>query len=427
MINLDLTHTQLDLSKLSQHFTLLNNIPTRNFTDWLNLPEDKNNTIGTINNFIQEKGHQFKHIIACGIGGSSLGIITLQKALFPQSQHKSPETKQLTVMDNLDSCAMKHIIETIEPQKTLILIISKSGGTLETMTQFLFFKKHFGKSLYHSNFVFITDPAEGALRAVAEKDNIRTFPIPSGVGGRFSVLTALGLLPTALMGKDPKKLLEGAAAMKQRCLEKSNQNPALQLAALTYNMFPKSQQECSLDGSPCIGGKGGIVAMMSYSDQLHALTLWYQQLLAESIGKSPHIGLTPLPLRGSTDQHSVLQLLQEGPKDKLVIFLDLEKPETDILLEDIDDPTDNFGYIKGRTVHDILRTELQGTAKALANDGRPNVTIKVPQINEHSIGELFFLLEMQIAILGELYQIDAYNQPGVEKSKLITKALLKNA
>jgi glucose-6-phosphate isomerase len=399
MITLNLSNSQTDLEDLSKYFDLLDNIPTKDFTDWLQLPDDPDNVIKPIQQFTANHGDDFDHIIACGIGGSSLGIITIHKALFP-FQHK------LFVADNLDSVTISHILNEVDPERTLFLIISKSGGTLETMTQYLLFKQFLGKH-YPKNMIAITDPKEGHLREMAEKDQIKTFPIPSKVGGRFSVLTALGLLPLTMLGGDPEELLKGAAEMRDRCTKKSDDNPALQLALATYQL-----------NKP-------ILAMMSYSDQLYPLTLWYQQLLAESIGKSSKIGITPLPLRGSTDQHSVLQLLQEGPNNKLTIFLDLVEPTKDVKLHDITDK--QFGYINDKTIHRILRTELEGTACALSKAGRPNAAITVPEVNEYNLGQLFFLFQMQIAILGELYGVEAYNQPGVEKSKTLTKELLQKS
>ena len=188
--------------------------------------------------------------------------------------------------------------------------------------------------------------------------------------------------------------------MLERCQEKSPDNPALQLAVSAYELSKKGVS---------------ITSMISYSDQLYSLGLWYQQLLAESIGKSREVGLTPLALRGAADQHSVLQLLQEGPNDKLNLFLDLVKPAVDVAVPG-----------RQQSVHDILRIEGHGTEQALREDERPTAIIEIPEIHEQSLGELFQLFEMQIALLGELYGIDAFNQPGVEKSKQIVKAALND-
>jgi len=374
-----------------QHFETLENIPTRDFTDWLHLPEDPDSVLPAIKSFCEERDGSWDKIIALGMGGSALGIFTLQKALFPHDD-------RLTVVDNLDSVTIHKLLEDLDPERTLVLVISKSGGTLETMTNYAIFKDRYSPEQYQRNFIAITDPKDGILREIASNDSLTSFPIPPMVGGRFSVLTALGLLPLALLGGDAQALLDGAKGMISRCREASKENPALQLALSAYEL---SKQGVS------------ITTMISYSDQLYSLGLWYQQLLAESIGKTREVGLTPLALRGAADQHSVLQLLQEGPNDKLNLFLDLVTPAVDVEVPD-----------RPQSVHEILRIEGHGTEQALREDGRPTVIIEIREVSEETLGELFQLFEMQIAILGELYGIDAFNQPGVEKSKKIVKAAL---
>jgi len=374
------------------NYSLLDQIPSRDFTDWLALPDDPDKVVESIKKFVSEREGSWDKILALGMGGSALGIVTLQKAFFPFDH-------RLTVVDNLDSNTIHHLLEKLDPERTLVLVISKSGGTLETMTNYAVFKEKYSNEQYKKNFISITDPSEGILRKIADDDGLTSFPIPSGVGGRFSILTALGLLPLALLGGSTDQLLSGAKKMLDRCQEKSENNPALQLALAAY--------ELSKEGK-------NITTLFTYSDQLFSLGQWYQQLLAESIGKSRDVGLTPLAIRGASDQHSVLQLLQDGPDDKLNIFLDLVKTQQDVEIPD-----------QSKSMHEILRLECHGTEQALREDDRPTIMIEIPELNEKSLGELFILFEMQIAILGELYEIDAFNQPGVEKSKKIVKGLLK--
>jgi len=370
-------------------YEALQKIPSRPFTDWLNLPEDKEKIVPSIKKFVRDRKGSWDKIIVMGMGGSALGIVTLQKAFYPFDN-------RLTVLDNLDSNTINHHLSTLDPRRTLIIVISKSGTTLETMTQFEIFKAKYGKKLYQQNFIAITDPKEGELRKIVSRDKLASFPIPSQVGGRFSVLSAVGLLPFALLGGNMDQLLKGAAEMKKRCFQKTAKNPALQLAQITFDQ------------------KKPIVTFMSYDDQLYPLGFWYQQLLAESIGKSKKVGLTPVPLRGASDQHSVLQLLQDGPNDKLNIFLEVENPHLDVRV-----PGTTL------TVHNILRAECNATEQALREDGRPTIMIEIPEISPGTLGELFMLFQMQIAILGELYGVNAFNQPGVEKSKTIVKKFLE--
>ncbi len=410
MISLKLSDlTKFDIT--DDHTSLIDLIPTRHYTDWLDLPNDPDKVIKPIKQFVKDREGTWDKVLALGMGGSALGIVTLQKAFFPFDD-------RLTVVDNLDSNNIHHLLETIDPERTLVMVISKSGGTLETMTNYYVFKNHFSPEQYQKNFIAITDPKDGFLREIADRDELTSFPIPPMVGGRFSVLTALGLLPLALLGGNPEELLKGAKSMLDRCQEKSENNPALQLALSAYSLSLPSHTP-NTPNNPHT--PKNISALISYSDQLFSLGLWYQQLLAESIGKTREVGLTPLALRGASDQHSVLQLLQDGPDDKLNIFLDLVKSSQKVTIKDSEDyPTD----LKGKSMHDILRTECHGTEQALREDARPTIMIEVPEVNEHSLGELFMLFQMQIAILGELYEIDAFNQPGVEKSKLIVKKAL---
>ncbi|MDZ4217022.1 MAG: hypothetical protein U1C97_01745, partial [Candidatus Gracilibacteria bacterium] len=398
-----------------EHFELLDQIPKRHFTDWLQLAENQEETISSIKNFVQKRKGSWDKIIALGIGGSALGILTLKQAFFPFDE-------RLVVIDNLDSNTLQHHLSVLNPERTLVLVISKSGGTLETMTAYEVFKEHFNPEQYQKNFIAITDPQEGKLRERVSRDLLTNFPIPTMVGGRFSVLSPVGLLPLALLGGNIDQLLAGAREMKQRCFEKSPDNPALQLALSTYQLSKlttdpsfRSSERAKEDNRQPIT----TLSLFTYSDQLYSLGLWYQQLLAESIGKSREVGLTPLALRGASDQHSVLQLLQDGPNDKLNIFLDIVKPTKDVNI-----PKPSTLNPELSTIHEILRLECHGTEQALREDDRPTIIIEIPEISEYNLGELFMLFQMQIAILGELYGIDAFNQPGVEKSKkIVNKAL----
>ncbi|MDP3975640.1 MAG: glucose-6-phosphate isomerase [bacterium] len=370
-------------------FAHLDAILSRDMTGWLNLPDDADGVIPLIKKFVKERRGTWDKVLCLGMGGSALGITALKQAFFPFDD-------RLTVIGNLDSNTIHQLLKVLDPERTLILVISKSGTTLETMTAFVIFKEKFSKKQYQKNFIAITDPEVGELRKIAEQDGLTSFPIPPTVGGRFSVLSTVGLLPLALLGGTPEQLLAGAQAMKQRCFKKAQNNPAFTLAQLAYVQ------------------KKPIVTFFSYSDQLYSLGLWYQQLLAESIGKNRKVGLTPLPLRGASDQHSVLQLLQDGPNDKLNIFLNLLKPVHDV-------PVPN----RKQSTHEILLLESRATEQALREDDRPTITIEVSELSEQILGELFMLFQMQIAILGELYQVDAFNQPGVEKSKRIVKVAMK--
>ena len=350
-----------------------------------------------IRRFAEDNAGRYQHFVVLGIGGSALGTICIQQAL----THLYKEQK-LFVLDNIDPIMLKEIEEVIDPEKTLFIVVTKSGTTPETLAQYFYFRKKAPKE----NFVFITDPKKGLLREISEREEITTFDLPENVGGRFSVLTAVGLLPAALLSIDIYDLLAGARRSRSQFLSQNwNENLPFQLAAIQYLLSRK---------------KKTINVLMPYAQKLMRLADWYQQLLAESIGKTEYIGLTPTSALGATDQHSQLQLFSDGPNDKLIIFIELANSKPEIKI-----PDPEVDFLKGVTFNKLLKTEKHGTEQALTKQDRPNLTIQIDQITPETLGELFMLFEGSIAFLGEFFQIDAFDQPGVELSKKITKELLQ--
>ncbi len=370
---------------------------------------DNQNEIEKIKNFAKEKSTQFSHIVILGIGGSALGPICLSQSLKHLYQNDLQTTKpKLYVLDNIDPVMIEEIQDVIDLPKTLFIVITKSGTTAETLSQYFYFRsKTDAQSLNpKEHFVFITDPEKGLLRGIAQKENITCFEIPENVGGRFSVLTAVGLLPAALIGIDIDKLIGGATKMRDNFLnENQSENLAFQLAQIQYSL-----------------GKEGnnINVIMPYSQKLFRLADWYRQLLAESIGKTDKIGLTPVNALGATDQHSQLQLYNDGPNDKLIIFMEVEKLGSEIMIPDC--PVE---YLKGVSFNKLIATEKRGTQQSLTKNNRPNITIKIDEVCAYTMGELFMFFEGSIAFLGELYEIDAFDQPGVELSKQLTREMLQ--
>lgn len=373
-----------------------------------------------IHAFCQQAAGKFKDILVLGIGGSSLGTICLQqslKHLFENELHQN-EWPRLHVLDNIDPALMREIEDVVDYEKTLIIVVTKSGGTPETLSQYFYFaEKYNQKGLELKNhFVFVTDPHKGLLRKIAQEQGIETFDVPGNVGGRFSVLTNVGLLPAALIGIDIEKLLEGARSMRDRFLsEKFEDNLPYQLAVMQY----------------LLGQKGKTInVLIPYAQKLIRLADWYRQLLAESIGKkmnrkeeTVHVGLTPVNALGATDQHSQLQLYNEGPNDKFFIFIEAENLGQTLNIPYLHDD-ESVSYLKNTSFNELLNIEKAGTEGALTQNDRPNITIKIPEISPFVLGELFMLFEGATAFLGELYDIDAFDQPGVELSKNITKKLL---
>jgi glucose-6-phosphate isomerase len=358
---------------------------------------------------VQEFANQadYSHIVVLGIGGSALGTICLQHAL--GHLHKQSEPS-LHVLDNIDPEFIAEIEDVIDLSETLFIVISKSGGTAETLSQYFYFSQKVEQSdLDHNeHFVFVTDPTEGFLRQIAAQKVTTTFDLPSNVGGRFSVLTAVGLLPAALIGIDIDKLIQGAKDMRDKFLSHDfDANLAFQVATIQF-MAEKN-----------------INVVMPYVQKLNYFADWYKQLLAESIGKTDTIGITPTKALGVTDQHSQLQLYSEGPNDKLIIFFETQNFHTEMVIPN-PYPQDH-PYLSGVTFNQLINTEKRGTADALTQNGRPNFTVLLDQLNEYTLGQLFLLFEGATAFLGEYYEIDAFNQPGVELSKKLTKQYLNES
>ncbi len=369
--------------------------------------------------YLQTKG-KFNDIIVLGIGGSSLGTICLQQSLKHLFEHelKKTEWPRLHVLDNIDPALMREIEDVIDYEKTLFLVVTKSGGTPETLSQYFYFEDRYKqKGLDSKNyFVFVTDPEKGLLRKISREKGIAAFDVPATVGGRFSVLTSVGLLPAALIGIDIEKLLEGARSMRDRFLSESfSENLPYQLAVMQYLLSKKGKS---------------INVLIPYSQKLIRFADWYRQLLAESIGKKMnrksevvHVGLTPVNALGATDQHSQLQLYNEGPNDKFFLFIEVANLGEPLKIPYLSDD-ESVAYLKNTSFNELLNIEKAGTEGALTQNDRPNITIKIPEVSPFVLGELFMLFEGATAFLGELYDIDAFDQPGVELSKNITKKLL---
>lgn len=368
--------------------------------------------VSEIEQFSEQAKGKYDTIVLLGIGGSSLGPIALRDAFGHSQTGTSPK---LIVLDNIDPDLIAETLESISLSRTLFLVITKSGGTPETVSQYLFFSQKIREAqlLEKDHFVFITDPEKGLLREDANKKGISTFPVPADVGGRFSVLTPVGLVPAALIGIDIRKLLEGARTMREEFLsEKASENMPFLLASLQYLLLQKGKT---------------VNVMYPYAHKLYRVADWFRQLLAESTGKryaesgeEIFTGITPIAALGATDQHSQNQLYFEGPNDKFFLFLQTESFKNTVSI-----PSDErIPYLVDSDFGELLTLELAGTAGALTKVDRPHITISMSDISEENIGALFLLLEGATAFLGEFLNIDAFDQPGVELSKNITKELL---
>ncbi len=363
---------------------------------------DDSETLLKINDYANTVKGKYKHMVVLGIGGSTLGITTLQKSLTHEFKNN------IYILDNIDPDYMREVEDVIDLKETLFIVISKSGGTVETLSQYFYFRKKIeALNLEQKNhFVFVTDPAKGLLREIANTEGVKSFKIPENVGGRFSVLTPVGMLPAKLIGLQINDLIEGAKLARDNFYNPdASVNIAWQLAKIQFEMYQKGKF---------------LNIMMPYSSKLKTFTEWYAQLLAESIGKDG-IGITPVSAHGVTDQHSQNQLYHDGPNDKLIIFIELENFKTKLEIPNLYPEHAAVDYLRDTTFNELMCLEKLGTETSLTERDRPNITIKLPNLTEKSLGEFFFILESSIAFLGEMFKVNAYDQPGVELSKQLTK------
>ena len=372
-------------------------------------------------------GQWFENLVVLGIGGSALGTTALRDALLgghwnELDDEARDDYPRLYVLDNVDPRTVSALLDRLDLRRTLFNVVSKSGSTAETMSQYMVvdgrLREILGEEPTRGHFLFTTDPQEGILRKIADEEGVPALEVPPNVGGRYSVLSAVGLLPAAVAGIDIKAVLEGASAMAERCRSPVlRENPAGLLATLLHQA--DTQQGARIH------------VLMPYSDRLRSFAAWFQQLWAESLGKARdrlgqevNLGPTPLPALGATDQHSLLQLLMEGPRDKVVLFMSVGGVEDPVNIPSIRREFPALSYLGGRTLSDLLDTERRATMEALRREGRPNLSLEVEDLTPRALGELFMLFQIGTVYAGALYGIDPLNQPGVELSKKLTYGLL---
>jgi glucose-6-phosphate isomerase len=372
-------------------------------------------------------GQWFENVVILGIGGSALGTTTLRDSLLgPHWNELDEEARdhypRLYILDNVDPRTVSALLSRLDLRRTLFNVVSKSGSTAETMSQYMVVEgllhELLGEEPTRGHFLFTTDPKTGILRQIAEEEGIPVLEVPSNVGGRFSVLSAVGLLPAAVAGIDIDELLNGAEEMAKRCdTPKLLENPAGILATLLHDADTRQQAP--------------IQVLMPYSDRLRTFAAWFQQLWAESLGKAVdrdgrtvNTGPTPVPALGATDQHSLLQLLMEGPRDKVVLFLGVGAVDDPVEIPPIRQEFPALSYLGGHSLAELLDTERLATMEALRQQGRPSMSIEVPDLTPRALGELFMLFQIATVFAGSLYGVNPLDQPGVEVSKKLTYGLL---
>ena len=393
--------------------------------DWRNLPYNQEEIVKEIKDYAEQMKDKVEAFVVLGIGGSALGPICVQQAINHPFYNELTREKRngypkLYVADNVDPERLSCLFLFINPEECLFNCVSKSGSTSETMSQFMIIKEmleeKLGKEKAAEHIVCTTDKEKGNLIKIAAEEGYKTFIIPSGVGGRFSELTPVGLLPAAMCGIDIELMLQGAAYMDELSKEEDfYKNPAYMFALLSYIAMEQGKN---------------ISVMMPYADSLKYVSDWFAQLWAESLGKKVdnsgnvvNSGQTPVKSLGVTDQHSQVQLYTEGPFDKMIVLLGVDKFRRTMTIPKIYGDIPSLGFLCGVTQNKLIATEQMATEYALQKAGKANMTITLPEVNEFTIGELLYMLEVATGFAGELLNIDAFDQPGVEEGKNATYAM----
>ncbi|BDG15300.1 glucose-6-phosphate isomerase [Thermus brockianus] len=372
---------------------------------WMDLPEDTE-TLREIRRF-REQNPWVEDFVLLGIGGSALGPKALEAAF-------ADSGVRFHYVDHVEPEPIRKLLQSLNPHKTLVNAVSKSGATAETLAGLLLFldwlKAHLGEA-WRRHLVVTTDPKGGALRALAGREGLRAFAIPEEVGGRFSVLSPVGLLPLAFAGADLDALLMGARKANEQALAPLEESLPLKTALLhhLHRHLP-------------------IAVFMVYSERLRYLPAWFVQLHDESLGKRDQegrrVGTTALPALGPQDQHAQVQLFREGPLDKLLTLVIPESPVEDLPLPPVGELPE-AGYLFGKTLFRLLKAEAEATYQALAEAGQRVYALYLSEVSPYTIGWLLQHLMWQTAFLGELWGVNAFDQPGVELGKRLTRAFLE--
>jgi glucose-6-phosphate isomerase len=379
-------------------------------TEFMDLPREDTSAI-------KKEAERLKKIsgyfLLLGIGGSALGPKCILEGLRPFNNQIKDSSPEVFIYDNVDPSTLSSILSLLDLKRTAVNVISKSGSTAETAAGFMIAYEEMRKALgdkADERFVLTTDPEKGELRRLAREKNLASLSIPPGVGGRYSVLSAVGLLLAELIGIDSDEFLAGARDIEAACFrEDMHQNPALLFASLCYLMGVKKNRR--------------ITVLFPYADRLRSFSEWFSQLWAESLGKEGK-GLTPYPSVGTTDQHSQLQLWMEGPEDKVIVFMRVEDYGTDKKIPDVFGSYESMKYLRGHSLAELIKAEEEASELALAKVGRPNMAVTIPRIDPYHLGQLFYFFELATPLVGFLYGINPFNQPSVEEGKLLTFGIM---
>ncbi|MDR1315154.1 MAG: glucose-6-phosphate isomerase [Deltaproteobacteria bacterium] len=391
---------------------------------FMDLPRDPD-TAKSARKLAEMGRKRFENVVVLGIGGSALGAAAVFNALRPLNHNELPSAKRgwprLIVCDNVDPEGFAAVLEGLDLKSTFFNVISKSGATAETMSQFMIvfdqLQRTLGRSAIKDHLLVTTDPEGGVLRKIAHDGEFNSLPVPPGVGGRYSVFSAVGIAPLAMVGVNITDLLAGAARAQEDARKPPSGNKAYVFAGLNYMMATAK--------------KRNILVMMPYADALSRTGEWFGQLWNESLGKSQKLDGSPNPscqtavkALGVTDQHSQLQMYMEGSDEKTVCFLGVDAYRHQVNIPAIFKDHEELAYLGGHSLGELISCERQGVSRALADSGRPNMTLTLPKVSAATVGYLLQTLEVAAVVSGSLYGIDPLDQPGVELGKRFTYGLM---
>ena len=385
------------------------------FLGWLHLPSSVDEAlIADIENTARTLREECEYVVAIGIGGSYLGAKAVISALTDSFADLKPATGARVVFagQNIGEDYTNELVALLKGKKFGIIVISKSGTTTEPAIAFRILKemleKQEGKDYAAKHIVAVTDAARGALRKLATEEGYATYVIPDNVGGRFSVLTPVGLLPIAVAGLDIRALLAGAKAMEEATAKACDCNLSY-LYAKTRNALYKQGKKIEI--------------LVNYNPKLHFLAEWWKQLYGESEGKD-NLGIFPAAVDNSTDLHSMGQWIQEGERSIFETVISVAKQQTEVVIPTDEANLDGLNYIAGKRIDEVNKMAELGTVLAHVDGGVPNIHITLPELSERCLGEIIYFFEKACGISGYILDVNPFNQPGVEAYKKNMFALL---
>ena len=410
----------LKTSVMAARDTLVNrNGAGNDFLGWVDLPvEYDKDEFARIQKAAAKIQGDSDVLLVIGIGGSYLGARAAIEFLSHSFYNNLPKDKRKTpeiyfVGNSISSKYIKDLQDMLDGKDFSINIISKSGTTTEPAIAFRVFKKllieKYGKEEANKRIYATTDKARGALKSLANEEGYESFVVPDDVGGRYSVLTAVGLLPIAVSGADITKLMEGAAFGRKKALETPyEENPALLYAAVRNILLRKGKM---------------VEIVANYEPCLHYVSEWWKQLYGESEGKDQK-GIFPASVDLTTDLHSMGQFIQDGARIMFETVMEVESSPAEIILEEEEVDTDGMNYLAGKSVDFVNKSAMNGTILAHTDGSVPNVKVIIPELDEYNLGQLFYFFEFACGVSGYLLGVNPFNQPGVESYKKNMFALL---